>query len=83
MRRFLPFFVLGLLFYTAHAQKADGIIKGKLVDTSGKQPIVDATISVLQAKDSSLVTFTLSNKQGAFDVRGLTAGDYRLTLRLN
>ena len=80
MRKLLSFFILGLLFSAAHAQKADGIIKGKLVDTSGKQPIVDATISVLQAKDSSLVTFTLSNKQGAFEVRGLAAGDYRLII---
>lgn len=62
------------------AQKADGGIKGKLVDTTAKQPIADATVSVLNAKDSSLATFTLSNKQGVFEVKGLLAGDYRLVI---
>jgi len=80
MRKLPLLFILALLFSVAHAQKADGIIKGKLVDTSGKQPIIDATISVLQAKDSALVTFTLSNKTGAFEVKGLAAGDYRLII---
>lgn len=80
MRKLLSFFILGLFISAAHAQKTDGIIKGKLVDTSGKQPISDATVSVLQAKDSSLVTFTLSNKQGIFEIRGLSLGDYRLII---
>lgn len=80
MRKFFAAFLLGLLFSAAHAQKADGIIKGKLVDTSGRQPIADATISVLQARDSSLVTFTLSNKQGTFEIKGLAVGDYRLII---
>lgn len=73
-----------LVLFTIHtgilAQKADGGIKGKLVDTTAKQPIADATVSVLNAKDSSLATFTLSNKQGVFEVKGLVAGDYRLVI---
>ncbi|MEQ1675472.1 MAG: outer membrane beta-barrel family protein [Chitinophagaceae bacterium] len=68
------------LFTAAQAQKADGSIKGKLIDTTAKQPIVDATVSVLNAKDSSLATFTLSNKQGVFEVRGLVEGDYRVVI---
>jgi hypothetical protein len=73
----LTTFIL-LLISTARAQKADGIIHGKLIDTAAKQPVADATVSVLNAKDSSLATFTLSNKQGAFEVKGLAAGDYRV-----
>lgn len=68
------------LFITAQAQKADGSIKGKLVDTATKLPVSDATVSVLNAKDSSLATFTLSNKQGAFEVKGLAEGDYRVVI---
>src|SRR5690349_17827452 len=67
-----------LLISSANAQKADGIIRGKLVDTAAKQPVADATVSVLNAKDSSLATFTLSNKQGSFEVKGLAAGDYKV-----
>lgn len=68
-------FSLGL-----HAQKPDGIIKGKLVDSVGKQPIADATVSLLNKSDSSLVTFTLSNKQGVFEMKGIEPGDYRLVI---
>ncbi len=76
--------VLSLIFFGLisgiQAQKADGSIKGKLVDTTAKQSIADATVSVLYAKDSSLATFTLSNKQGSFEVKGLVAGDYRVII---
>ena len=78
MRKRLSFFILGLSYCATRARKADGFIKGKLVDTAGKQPIIDAAICVLQAKDSSMVTFTLSSKHGAFEVKGLAAGDYVL-----
>ncbi len=75
-------FTLSLLLFAfvivAQAQKFDGSIKGKLTDTTAKIPIPDATISVLNAKDSSLVTFTLSTKLGVFEIKGLAAGDYRL-----
>lgn len=75
----LSLLVVGILF-SADAQKADGSVKGKLIDTIGKQPITGATVSVLNAKDSSLATFTLSNKQGAFEIKGLTEGDYQLVI---
>ncbi|MBI3139933.1 MAG: outer membrane beta-barrel protein [Sphingobacteriales bacterium] len=76
--------VLSLIFFGLisgiQAQKADGSIKGKLMDTTAKQSIADATVSVLNAKDSSLATFTMSNKQGGFEVKGLVPGDYRLII---
>ncbi|MBK8606431.1 MAG: TonB-dependent receptor family protein [Chitinophagaceae bacterium] len=75
-------FTLSLLilasFLTVQAQKADGSIKGNLLDSNTKQPIVDATVSVMNVKDSSLATFTLSNKQGGFEVKGLADADYLL-----
>ncbi|MBP9102686.1 MAG: TonB-dependent receptor [Chitinophagaceae bacterium] len=75
-------FTLSLLilvsFLAVQAQKADGSIKGNLLDSSSKQPIVDATVSVMNVKDSSLATFTLSNKQGGFEVKGLAEAEYLL-----
>ncbi len=68
------------LITTANAQKADGVIRGKLMDTAAKQPIADATVSALNAKDSSLATFTLSNKQGIFEIKGLAEGNYKLVI---
>jgi uncharacterized membrane protein YgcG len=81
MKKILTLLVISLTLLTAaNAQKPDGSIKGKLIDTAAKAPISDATISVLNAKDSSLVTYTLSNKQGVFEVKGLTAGEYNVII---
>ena len=68
------------LFSLAQAQKADGSIKGKLIDTAAKQPISDATVSAINAKDSSLASYILSDKQGAFQIKGLDTGKYRLVI---
>src|SRR5258706_15905 len=81
MKKIFTFFAFLLILISAtKAQKADGSIKGKLMDTTAKQPIPDATVSVLNAKDSSLATFTLSNKLGVFELKGLAPGDYRLII---
>jgi outer membrane receptor protein involved in Fe transport len=79
MRKVPGLFAFTLLVScAAMAQKADGSVKGKLVDTASKQSITEATISVINAKDSSLITFTLSTKQGVFELKGLEPGDYQL-----
>jgi hypothetical protein len=72
--------VIGLiaLVSVSQAQRDAGTIKGKLIDTASQQPLAGATVTVIQPKDSSLVTFTLTNKQGAFEIKGLATGDYRL-----
>src|SRR3990170_8840021 len=69
MRRVLALFILSFLFSAVTAQKPGGNIKGLLLDTTVKQPITDATISVFQADDSSLVTSALSNKEGFFEIK--------------
>lgn len=68
------------LFTSLRAQKTDGSIKGKLLDTAGKQPLSEATVSAINTKDSSLATFTLSNKQGVFEIKGLEEGSYQLVI---
>jgi uncharacterized membrane protein YgcG len=75
----LSAFILFLLT-SAQAQKADGSIKGKLTDTAAKQPVTEATISVKDLKDSSLVTYTISGKQGLFEIKGLEEGNYEITI---
>ena len=56
----------------------NGSIRGNLIDTILKQPVGDVTITILQAKDSSLVTFGRSGKSGSFHIRYLPKGQYRL-----
>ncbi|HKC36054.1 MAG TPA: TonB-dependent receptor [Chitinophagaceae bacterium] len=54
-----------------------GVIKGKLVDTTG-QLLLNATISVLQKKDSSLVNYSMSDSKGSFEIKNLSLGDYQI-----
>ncbi len=81
MKKFLTFSVLLLFFaFSASAQRMDGSIKGKLSDTSAKHSVVDATVSVKNLKDSALAAYTISDKKGVFEIKGLEAGDYELTV---
>jgi Outer membrane protein beta-barrel family/Carboxypeptidase regulatory-like domain len=79
MRKYISLLFLALgLVTTSMAQKAEGIVKGKLVDSTAKQAIADATVTVVSAKDSALANFTISSKQGTFEIKNLLPGDYRL-----
>lgn len=64
----------------AQGQRTDGNLRGRLIDTASKKPIPDATVSLLNGRDSSLITFTLSNNQGVFELRSVAPGDYRLII---
>lgn len=80
MKKILGLFVVIASFLTANAQKADGVIKGKLTDTSAKAPVAEATISIVNAKDSSLTTFSISDKKGVFEIKDLEYGDYNVII---
>ncbi|MBL7701517.1 MAG: TonB-dependent receptor family protein [Ferruginibacter sp.] len=64
---------------TATAQK-NGSVSGKLMDTAINKPIAGATITVLDKKDSSLVSFTMTGNDGSFEIKGLAEGAYRLLI---
>ena len=53
-----------------------GSIKGMVTDTLNKQNLSNAVVSVLRAKDSVLVKFTRTTKEGNFELPNLTAGKY-------
>jgi hypothetical protein len=79
MKKILLILSMGFLWISAAAQKS-GSIKGVVFDTISKQPVAAATITVLQKNDSSLVTFTMTNNAGVFNVTNLNYGDYRLLI---
>lgn len=62
----------------ALAQK--GSVKGKLTDSTYKEVLSEATVSVLNIKDSSVVAYTISNAKGEFEIRDLDTGTYRLNI---
>ncbi len=70
--------LLGSVFVSS-AQR-NGVVKGVAFDTLAKQPVAMATITVLEKKDSSLVTFTMTDAQGRFELKGLSNGEYRLLI---
>lgn len=79
MKKIYLLLVISLCTLVTQAQK-NGSIKGLLYDTLAKQPVASATITVLKKKDSALVTFTMSDSKGRFEITGLADGEYRLLI---
>lgn len=78
-KNFILLIILTIDSVVLFAQK-NGSVKGVAFDTLAKQPVASATITVLSKKDSSLVTFTLTNNNGSFELRGIPNGEYRLLI---
>ena len=75
------FFLLLSVVFSAflYAQKT-GSVKGIAYDTLSKQPVGAATVTILDKKDSSLVSFTMTGNDGWFQLNGLANGEYRLLI---
>lgn len=69
---FLMLFAANTIF----AQEAQ--ITGNISDNAAKTKLAQASISVLQAKDSILVKFTRTNAEGVFNFNNIANGDYIL-----
>ena len=61
-------FLLGLSTCGVFAQ--DFTITGTLVDAKTKKPLEAATVVVEKAKDSSMITYTITDENGAFKLKG-------------
>lgn len=78
MKFFVKYFLLTLFLiagYGIQAQKHN--IKGNVVDSLGN-PQPWATAALLKAKDSSLVNYALTSRDGAFVILGVDTGSYVL-----
>lgn len=67
--------LLIFLISTASAQESF-TVKGSIVDTTLQLSLSNSVISVLNSKDSTLVNFARSNKDGKFLIANLPIGDY-------
>jgi len=65
-------FLLSLIFTTISifCYSQEFSISGKLIDIDSKLPLEAATVFVESVKDSSLITYTISDKFGVFDLKG-------------
>jgi len=79
MKNLALLFFFGLLSCIVSAQHT-GFVKGKLADTAARQPLAGATVAILLGSDSSLASFTLSDKKGEFEIKNLAAGNYLLVV---
>ena len=68
-----------LIYFSSFSQTAASI-QGTLLDTAAGRGIAQATVTVMKQRDSSLVSFTMTDAQGKFSLSGLAAGSYRLLL---
>ncbi|MGI8634558.1 MAG: hypothetical protein ACR2KZ_04060, partial [Segetibacter sp.] len=56
--------------------KNAGTVKGKLADSTFHQNLKDATVSILNPHDSSLVRYGLSKADGSFTIENVPFGSY-------
>ena len=73
--KFTPLLFSFLLFFTLHASAQNTYsVKGSIVDTASKAQLHNASVSVLNAKDSILLKFTRTAKDGSFQIPNLKKG---------
>src|SRR5690349_9115002 len=65
----MRFFFLGICLLSSHltAAQNNGEIKGIVVDAN-RQPLEKATIAIVGVKDSTVITYSLSDTDGRFDL---------------
>ena len=80
---FLVIVMLLAGFTVSMAQEEDEhrlTISGKLLDADLKEPMVQATIQLFTASDSTFVGGTVSNIRGIFSVEAPSNGTYNLRI---
>ncbi len=55
-------------------------VQGTIIDSAAKRTLPFATISLVRAKDSSLVSFARSSDEGSFVLKNIAAGKYLLSI---
>ncbi|WP_332369418.1 TonB-dependent receptor [Spirosoma telluris] len=58
--------------------QSPGTIKGTVVDSVTRKPLMEASVSLLLAKDSSLVSFGITDGDGKFEFPKIAVGQYRV-----
>ncbi|MDE3142882.1 MAG: outer membrane beta-barrel protein [Bacteroidota bacterium] len=75
MKKFIFTAILSLMCGILFAQTV-GTVKGKLIDSIGKQSLKDASVEILIAKDSSRSMLGLAKADGSFEIKNIPLGNY-------
>ena len=74
MKRLYACLVFIFLFFSIHSVLGqEFLVKGKIVDSATGAPIEAATIYAETLRDSTLITYTITNSEGIFALEGKTA----------
>ncbi len=73
-------FLASFLFLTSMSFAQNFQVQGTIMDSSAKRALPYATVSLVRAKDSSLVSFARSNEEGGFVIKNIAAGRYLLSI---
>jgi len=79
MKKIAAFLALVVSLSNFSVSAQSGVIKGNVVDEQ-QTPVGAATVSLVYAKDSSLVKTTLANAQGNFQLDSLVDAQYKILL---
>ena len=79
---FITLLALCLLSLDVTAQEENGrlTISGRLIDSDLKEPMVQATVQLFTAADSTFVGGSLSDEKGNFSVEAPSNGTYRIKI---
>ncbi|WP_420151071.1 outer membrane beta-barrel protein [Spirosoma sp.] len=79
LKRFLygVFFILHSSFFI-NAAFAQSTIQGTVVDSLTRKPLLEASVSLMLARDSSLVSFGITDGDGKFVFPKIAEGQYRV-----
>lgn len=80
MRKRILLLLTGTLLLMQAFAQSTGDFTGKIVDTSTHQGMKNATILLLNAKDSIMDQFARSDKDGAFTLKNVDTGAYVLLI---
>ncbi|PYF68873.1 TonB-dependent receptor [Pedobacter nutrimenti] len=78
MKKIIPVVLLLLLGTLSLRAQGPHSIKGFVVDTLYTTRLINSSVSVLNAKDSTLVKFTRVGENGAFNIPGIPTGKFIL-----
>ncbi|GAB3325846.1 TonB-dependent receptor [Larkinella ripae] len=77
MRFLLPVF---LLLINLTATLAQSQLRGNVIDSTTRKPLMEATVSLLSVRDSSVVRFMTTNGEGEFSFNKVAVGPYRILI---
>ncbi len=69
-----------ILFAITQVQMAQTSISGRVFSKEDRQPLISSTVSVVKAGSGELVTGTLTDEEGRFNVSSLATGEYEFII---